>query len=103
MGYEFIYYEGNNPKPKVFMVHAIMFQSTSCPRKYMIVGVKPEFDMTQDIEDNDGDTYDDWDFNSDTYTCFHSYYDDFDKIDNITVYEKGGVCNSEDKDDGEDG
>ncbi len=39
-------------------MHSIMFQNMTCPRKYMIVGMKPEFDITMDIEDNNSDAYD---------------------------------------------
>jgi hypothetical protein len=94
VGFKFNYDEGN--VLKVYSVHLIMFQDMACPRKYMIVGTKLEFDITMDIKDNDSDTYDIWDFNSDTYGCFHVYYDKFAEIDNVTLYKKGGVCNSED-------
>ncbi len=54
----------------------------------MIVGVKLEFDITMDIEDNDSDTYKVWDYNADTYNCFRVHYDEFAEIDNVTVTRK---------------
>jgi hypothetical protein len=96
VGFKLSYNEGI--VPKVYSVHSIMFQNMNCPRKYMIVGMKPEFDVTMDIEDNGSDTYNVWDYNADTYNCFCVYYDEFAEIDNVTVYKKGGVCNSEDED-----
>ncbi len=96
VGFKLSYNEGI--VPKVYLVHSIMFQNKSHPRKYMIVAVKPEFDLTIDIEKNHSDTYNIWDYNADTYNCFCVYYDEFVEIDNVTVYEKGDVCNSEDKD-----
>ncbi len=96
VGFKFNYNEGN--VPNVYSVHSIMLQDMAYPRKYMIVGMKPEFDKTIDIEDNDSDTDDVWDFTLDMYDCFCVYCDEFAEIDNVTLYEKGGVCNSEDKD-----
>jgi hypothetical protein len=59
VGFKFSYNEGI--VPKVYLVHFIMFQNMTCPRKYMIVGVKPEFYVTMDIKGNDSDTYNVWD------------------------------------------
>ncbi len=78
-------------------MHLIMFQDMACSRKYMIVSVILEFDVTMNIKDKDSDKYDTLDFNLDTYDCFHVYYDKFAEIDSVTLYKKGGVCNSEDQ------
>jgi hypothetical protein len=59
VGFKLSYNEGI--VPKVYLVHSIMFQNMTRPRKYMIVGVKLEFDVTMDNEDNDSDTYNVWD------------------------------------------
>jgi hypothetical protein len=34
---------------------------------------------------------------ADMYNFFHVCYDAFSKIDNVTVYKKGDVCNSKDE------
>jgi hypothetical protein len=60
-------------------------------RKYMIVAITGNYDYTFDIKENDGDSYDCSDFSDETYECFRVYYDEI----NVSLYKKGGVCDSE--------
>jgi hypothetical protein len=47
------------------------------------------------LDDNDDGHYNLWDFCPEPYDCFHAYYDLYPDEDNVLVYEKGGVCDSD--------
>ena len=51
----------------------------------MIIGFTDDNDMTLDVDDNDADMYECWDFEEDTYECFHIYYNEFAEINNVTI------------------
>ena len=61
----------------------------------MLVGITDSFDKSMSIDDNEPNSYDCFDFNEETYECFRVYYDEFAEHDKVTLYEKGGVCDSE--------
>ncbi len=46
-------------------------------------------------DDNDGHTYNLWDFNEETHLCFLAYYREFAEDDQVAIYNKNGICNSE--------
>ncbi len=58
------------------------------------------------LDDNDEAHYDFWDFCHETYDCFRTYYDLYAKEDevndNVKVFEKGGLCDSDFDEDDED-
>ncbi len=61
---------------------------------YRIVAVLKEFDTTKSLNDNDEAHYDSWKLCPETYNCFRAYYDLYAEEDNVKVFEKGGVCDS---------
>jgi hypothetical protein len=86
--------EGNH---RMFKVHTIEFKRENHRKYIQMVGVAKEFNTTISIEDNSLKHYDVWDFCSDTYDCFRVYYDEFACEGWVMLYEKGGVCESEDE------
>jgi hypothetical protein len=84
---------------RIFTVHAIEFKRETRRKFYQIVGVTKDFDTNLSIEENEVNHYDVWEFCSDTYDCFRVYYDENAEEERVTVYEKGGVCDSEDEED----
>ncbi len=81
------YYEGRTPR--VFTIHDIMFREDSRPRKYMIIGVNLDFNTSLEVDENDADTFDCWDFIEDTYDCIHVYYNECSEQENVKLYNKG--------------
>jgi len=92
----------NEGDHRVFTVHAIELKKEPRRKFYQLVAVTKEFDKSLSFEDNDLMHYDVWDFCGETYDCFRVYYDEYADDDGVNVYEKGGVCDSEDKGDVED-
>ena len=59
--------------PKIFTVNAITFVDDVRPRKYMIVAIADnKNNKVIDIEENNSDSYDCFDFSKETYDCFHA-------------------------------
>ena len=86
----------NEGEHRIFTVHAVRFVRETRRKYYQIAAVLKEFDTTMPLDDNDQAHYDVWDFCPETYNCFHAYYDLYAKEDedNVKVFEKGGVCDS---------
>ena len=82
-----------------FTVHGVEFKREPRRKCYQLVAVTKEFDTNLSFEDNDVMHYDVWEFCADTYDCFRVYYDEYADEDGVIVYEKGGVCDSEEDDD----
>ena len=80
-------------------MHEIEFKREARRKIYRIVGVTKNYDTNLSIDQNDVNQYDAWEFCSDTYDCFRVYYDENAEEERVTVYEKGGVCDSEDEED----
>jgi hypothetical protein len=93
VGFKLHYYEGRTPR--VFLIHDIMFKEDSRPRKYMIIGVNSDFNTSLEVDENDADTFNCWDFNEDTYDCIRVYYNESSERENVKLYNKGGVCDSD--------
>ena len=47
------------------------------------------------FNENDEAHYDFWDFCPETFGCFHAYHDLYAEENNVKVFEKGGVCDSD--------
>jgi hypothetical protein len=84
----------NEGEHRIFTIHTVQFVRESQKKYYQIVAVMIEFDTTMSLDNSDEAHYDFWDFCPDAYDCFRAYYDLYDEKDNVLVYEKGGVCNS---------
>ena len=89
----------NEGDHRVFTVHEIEFKREPRRKCYRLVAVTEEYDKNLSLEDNDVMNYDVWEFCADTYDCFRVYYNEYADEDGVTVYEKGGVCDSEDEED----
>jgi len=89
----------NEGDHRVFTVHEIEFKREPRRKCYRLVAVTEEYDKNLSLEDNDVMHYDVWEFCADTYDCFRVYYNEYADEDGVTVYEKGGVCDSEDEED----
>lgn len=87
----------NEGDQRSFTVHAIEFKRENCRKYFQMVGVTKEFNTMISIEENDLQHYDVRELCSDTYDCFHVYYDEFAQEDGVLVYKKGGVCDSKDE------
>ena len=100
VGFKLVYDSGF--AKKTYIVHEVQFIQDSRPRKFMLVGVTPEFDTNLSPNDNDGHTYDLWDFCEETYLCFSAYYSEFAKDDRVDIYHKDGICDSEEEEEADD-
>ena len=83
----------------MFTVHDIEFKREPRRKCYRLVAVTEEYDKNLLLEDNDVMHYDVWEFCADTCDCFRVYYNEYADKDGVTVYEKSGVCDSEDEED----
>jgi hypothetical protein len=92
----------NKGNYQVFTVHSLEFKNEGRNKRYMLICVLDNFDETLEVDDeaNKG-KFDLWDFCPATYDCFHMYYNEFGDQDCVTLYEKGGQCdsNKEEEDD----
>jgi hypothetical protein len=84
----------NEGEHRIFTVHAVQFGRETRRQYYRIVAVLKEFDTTKSLNDNDEAHYDSWKLCPETYNCFRAYYDLYAEEDNVKVFEKGGVCDS---------
>jgi hypothetical protein len=87
----------NEGERRIFTVHAVQFMWEHRKKYYRIVVVTIEFDTTIHVDKNDDAHHDFWGFCQDTYDCFRAYYDLYANEDHVMVYEKGGVCDRERK------
>ncbi len=81
-------------------MHTLEFRSEGCSKRYMLVGVLDDFDVTLDIDDeaNEG-KFNLWDCYPTTYECFRMYYKEFGDQNHVMLYEKGGLCASKEEGD----
>ncbi len=84
----------------MFAVRTLEFRNDGRKKRYMLVGVLDDFNVTIDI-DNEANKgkYDLWDCCPATYECFCIYYKEFGDQDYVTLYEKGGLCVSKEEND----
>ena len=92
----------NEGKYRVLTVHTLEFRNEGRNKRYMLVCVLDDFDKTleDDDEANKG-KFDLWDFHPAMYDCFRMYYDEFGDQDCVTLYEKGGQCDSKEEEEDE--
>ena len=86
----------------MFTVYTLEFRNEGCNKRYMLVCVLDDFNKTLEVDDeaNKG-KFDLWDFCPAKYDCFCMYYDEFGDQDRVTLYEKGGQCDSKEEEDDE--
>ena len=83
-------------------MYSLEFRNYGCNKRYMLVCVLDDFNETLEVEDEANECkFDLWDFYPATYDCFRMYYDEFGDQDCVTLYEKGGQCDSKEEEDDE--